>query len=314
MVTLLPVTLLLPVRNGEKFLVGCLDQIEKMAREGDEILVLNDGSTDKTLEILESWETSKCDFRVISTKGVGLVEVLNIGIAESKRDWIARVDVDDFYDQDRLRIQTSLIRDNVVAVFSDYTIVSASNSSLGTVPSGLTPTIVKLSLISGNRTAHPIVLFRKQTALMVDGYNVHEFPAEDLGLWMRMSKHGDLISSSRNLLRYRLNPKSITLSNPGNSNSARNFLVNQFKLTEDELLNLGIEIDRAISIYKKEQFRQRRIFLLYWDLFVYSRIHSDQISFKFFINRETMSINFILAGTRLACEKVLRTMYRKLVC
>jgi glycosyltransferase involved in cell wall biosynthesis len=314
MVAWTPVTLLLPVRNGDKFLVSCLDQIEKMAREGDEILVLNDGSTDKTLEILESWKISKCDFRVISTKGVGLVEVLNIGIFESKRDWIARVDVDDFYDQERLRIQTALIQDNVVAVFSDYKIVSASNKSLGKVPSALTHTIVKLSLVSGNRTAHPIVLFKKQTALMVGGYALHEYPAEDLGLWMRMSNHGKLVSSSKNLLRYRLNPKSITLSNQGNSTSTREFLAKQFNFNADELSKLGFEIDLAISIYKREQATYRRIFLLYWDLFRYRRLHPSQIPVKLFINRNTMSIVFILAGTRLACEKLVRLIYRKLIC
>ena len=105
-----PVTFLMPVKNGALFLRNSLSNIQQMAEPNDEILVIDDASTDETPSILRGFAGQSVNLVILNNPKPGLVNALNLGVKESQHKIIARVDVDDIYQLDRISKQIMLIK------------------------------------------------------------------------------------------------------------------------------------------------------------------------------------------------------------
>ncbi|CAN2170595.1 glyco_like_mftF, transferase 2, rSAM/selenodomain-associated [Candidatus Nanopelagicaceae bacterium] len=306
------ITALLPIRNGEKYLPYLKEKLAAICATADEILVISDGSTDKTNLLISEW--ARLDSRVnpIICRSQGLVRTLNLGISEASHNWIARFDADDTYDLNRLNLQRKLISEDVSAIFSDYEFQTDSHYKLGLVPSGITPTAVFASLSSGNRTAHPSVVFNKDKAVACGGYVQDDFRAEDLSLWIRMSALGNLISVPLNLLQYTLTKNSITRSSLRGSRQAKekvlrnyfdrvnlqdftdNFLMTKQAYTDTRLGDLRLLLHlRDISRIASEQGSEEQVSKLIWS-------ETRQLISK-------VGVDFSIG--RLVVEKILRKIY-----
>ena len=207
------VTILVPVFNAENSISVGMKSILEMARENDEILVIDDGSSDGSLLELQKFSREDDRINLISRKHQGLVDVLNFGVSESSNELVARADIDDSYHPERLNYQVATISESpdISAVFSDYEVTNINGDGLGIIPSAVTENLTKLSLINHQRTAHPSVLFRKGAVTAAGSYIPSDFPAEDFALWIRLSKISKLRSVPKVLLRYTLNPTGISL-------------------------------------------------------------------------------------------------------
>lgn len=89
------ISVILPVRNGAQTLDTALCSLKNQTLTPEECLVIDDGSTDSTPEILSRWTQIWPAVRVIRTSGVGISRALNRGLDEATGDWIARMDADD---------------------------------------------------------------------------------------------------------------------------------------------------------------------------------------------------------------------------
>ena len=207
------ISAILPVYNGEQYIEQALPKILENLNSNDELVIINNGSTDNSIKMLSRWSNLDSRINLLNLKSPGLVSALNIGIAESKNNWIARFDIDDVYSPERITIQRKAINEKSVAIFSDYEFVSNHNKGIGIVPSAINAPAVSVSLISSQRTAHPSVMFSKIAFESVGSYQEFDFPAEDLSLWLRFSRVGELSSIPQKLLQYRLNPGSISAQN-----------------------------------------------------------------------------------------------------
>ena len=204
---------LLPIYNGVRYIDTALERILSNFEENDELVIINNGSTDGSGQKLEQWAKQDKRINLLNLKNPGLVKALKLGINECQNNWIARFDIDDIYSLDRLKIQRDLINENTVAIFSDYQFISNTGVNLGHIPSPIFPPLVSLSLVLSQRTAHPSVIFLKDAVNSAGGYREKDFPAEDLSLWLRLSRSGDLKSVPKTLLQYRLSESSISLNN-----------------------------------------------------------------------------------------------------
>jgi len=207
------ISALLPVRNGQKYLTKLLPNILEMLKDGDELIVINDGSSDRTLSILEEFKTLDSRLKIFTTIGIGLVPALNLGVSVAANEWVARFDVDDTYERERLDQQRKVLKDDVSVVFSDYRFVSHSGQGLGLICSAVLPIPTVLSLVSSQRTAHPSAIINRKLLIESGGYQMDDYPAEDLALWLRLSLRGKLISVPSLLLNYRLSSNSISAGN-----------------------------------------------------------------------------------------------------
>jgi hypothetical protein len=255
------ISALLPSKNGERYLSRLIPRILLMLGENDELLVVNDGSTDNSSLILADLAKSDARLKIVTTVGVGLVTALNLGIAEAKNPWVARFDVDDEYPLNRINLQRKLIEDNIVAIFSDYSFTTSVGVSLGTLPSAITSNPTKLSLVSSQRTPHPVALLNRASVLSVGGYRVEDFPAEDLGLWFRLLERGRFLSVPKVLLSYRLSGSSISSSNRKEQFATKSKIIISFRSWDVLVQNCLEEFSSTISCYLRHQRSTARIIL-----------------------------------------------------
>ena len=88
------ITVLMPVHNGERYLKNCIESILNQTFKDFEFLVVDDGSTDTTRDIINSYKDDRINL-VKNERNLGLVASLNIGLENSRGEYIARIDADD---------------------------------------------------------------------------------------------------------------------------------------------------------------------------------------------------------------------------
>ena len=89
------VSLIISVFNGEKYLRECLDSVIRQTLKEIEVICLNDGSTDKSKEILSEY-SKDCRFKIINQENIGLGASRNKGMELAKGEYIAFLDADDW--------------------------------------------------------------------------------------------------------------------------------------------------------------------------------------------------------------------------
>ena len=100
-------SIIIPVYNVDKYLKRCLDSVKYQTFTDFEVIVINDGSTDKSEEI-----ASKYNYQVITTKHYGVSSARNLGIKKAKGEYLVFLDSDDFLEKDLLRKLAKNIEDN----------------------------------------------------------------------------------------------------------------------------------------------------------------------------------------------------------
>ena len=268
------ISAVLPIHNGDKFIDLSFPTILSNLDVNDELIVVNNGSTDSSERYLKQWAKLDKRINLISLKEPGLVNALNLGLSESSNNWIARFDVDDIYPINRISQQRRLISPDYVAIFTDYEFISSTNSPLGYVPSAIIPSAVSLSLVTSQRTPHPSVLYSKSAVMNVGGYRNTDFPAEDLSLWLRLSKIGKLTSVPLNLLQYRISSGSITSRNQDAIKVLKSKLMNTIGLNLEDVSGVVNNFKEITQIYSAHPESHLRKILLLRDL-VYVRKHLE---------------------------------------
>lgn len=115
------VSIIVPVYNVEKYLERCLDSLINQSFHDIEILAINDGSTDRSLEILKKYESTDNRIKIINNSNVGVSETRNIGIMESKGEFIVFVDSDDWIDKDMIeKMYKFMVNEKSDMVISTY--------------------------------------------------------------------------------------------------------------------------------------------------------------------------------------------------
>jgi glycosyltransferase involved in cell wall biosynthesis len=304
----------MPVRNGMKYLDSALLNLEVCASKADEILVINDGSTDGTLQKLNEWASGKPQVRIFNNPRQGLVSALNFGLAESECKWIARFDVDDVSQPSRLTEQRKFLGNQIAGIFSDYEVMDESGASLGVIPSAVDAEAVSLSLVTSQRTAHSSVLFNKDIALGAGGYREEDYLAEDLSLWMRMSRLGLLKSVPTSLMKYRLNGSSISNSRRAQMLQKKDELLKSIGVNKDDIKKFdenwegiwnGYEDYSLADDRKLLSFRDYRKCLHLYPIF--GKVSPNKI--KMLLKLGT-SLGMAPSGIRLYRESKLRMNYR----
>jgi len=303
------ITGVLPVHNGEKFIDISLPVILRNLNANDELVIIENGSTDNSNEKLQKWVNIDSRINLIASKKSGLVKALNLGIIESSNNWIARFDIDDNYEPDRLKYQRASLNEKVVAIFTDYDFFSDSYNYLGTIPSAIDANAVSVSLISSQRTAHPSILFNKEAVINAGGYREIDFPAEDLSLWLRMSRIGDLVSVPKTLLHYRLSADSITGKRRVESKEMTRKLLTEIGINHRNILGLVENFETVQQLYTQHNYTRERELLMLRDLYYLSKnMHNNKLMKK--INQLLITSTPKLA-LNISSYRAIRLLYKE---
>ena len=313
------ISILLPIKNGAKFAHTSLSSILESCRENDEVVVIDNFSEDGTSEIVRNIMRIDSRVRLIKSTNQGLVSALNQGVLEATNRWIARFDVDDTYEQERLEVQRTYINKSVVGIFTDYDFYSEHGQYLGVIPTAIDSRAVTISLISSTRTAHPSVLFDKEAVLEVGGYREKDFPAEDLSLWLRLSRRGKLTSIPKVLLHYRLSGNSITGEKRSEANEKKHQLLKEIGIAPSSINEFIEGLPEIQKTYSNNTYEQERTILLIRDLILLSKHNSIERTQNSQIARNILKFSFkslhsyrsIKATVKLVQEQNMRKKIRK---
>jgi len=187
------VSVVVPVHNGEATIRTALESILRQTYSEFELLVIDDGSTDSTPELLEDMSRRDRRVRVLrNPSAMGLGWTLNRGVAEARGDWIARMDADDVAHPERLMRQLRALQaDPSIHVLGTQAVeVDAAGRARGVRRVPLAPEDVRAVLPWTNPIVHPSVMFRREVILSVGSYDPSLRHAEDYDLWLRCAAAG----------------------------------------------------------------------------------------------------------------------------
>ncbi|WLD19238.1 glycosyltransferase family 2 protein [Aeromonas veronii] len=217
---MIDVSVVLPVYNAELYLSEAIESVLAQSYRNIELIIINDGSTDNSLNIIEKFKMQDERVRVISRENKGLIYSLNEGISVSKGRYIARMDADDICFLDRLEKQVQFMDSNNLDICGGHYLEvdqSAVPKKLKLVP--INPLIITLSLVSRVPFAHPTVIFRRD---FIEHHNLkygcESFQhAEDLALWFKfMSSNAKAGNLNDVVLKYRVLSTSLSRTNKEN--------------------------------------------------------------------------------------------------
>ena len=198
------ITVLMPVFNAAKDLREAIDSILTQTERNFEFLIIDDGSTDSTAEILSTYTDPRIR-RMQNPVNLGLVASLNIGISLARGTYLARMDADDISLPDRLKHQLAFLeQERADIVGCHFEIMDAQGKWIQTVDVPLTADAFTACLANTVPFAHGSVMLRlaflQRHCL---NYGPHLF-AEDYDLWTRMYACGaKMINIPLVLFRYR---------------------------------------------------------------------------------------------------------------
>lgn len=195
----------MPVYNGGPFLSEALAALLRQSFTEFELLLVDDGSTDDSLEIARSFQDPR--IRIVKNEqNLGIVPALNRGLAEASGQWIARCDADDISHPKRLEKQYTLAlsRPGTGFVGSNSRIVDARGRVCGFGRTASSHESICWDLCFRNPFAHSSAFFLRE------GINYKPVPAaEDYDLWSRIALSKRLASVQQALVNYRQHPDSI---------------------------------------------------------------------------------------------------------
>ena len=285
------ISALLPVKNGQRYLDTLLPNILAMLKEHDELIVVNDGSSDQSQFITEKYRSIDSRVILINTSGIGLVAALNLGISTARNNWVARFDVDDKYLQNRIDEQRKLLRENVSVIFSDYCFISQTDRRLGSIYCAVLPIPTALSLASGQRTAHPSAVVNRRLLIESGGYQIQDFPAEDLALWLRMSHFGEIISVPLPLLHYTLSNNSISAQNREVQNNKKRELIQSYPSWSSLQVRSITDFEQTLMSYKEVSDTPERILLHLRDIYLVAGLIGGKVPILNLVTKIGFSMN-----------------------
>lgn len=246
-----PVTVLMAVRDGAQFLREAVESVLAQSFKEFEFLVIDDGSTDATCDILGSYRDHR--IRVVSNeRPLGLAASLNRGLELAKGIYIARMDCDDVSLPIRLEKQVAFMDANLdVAVCGTWVrTIGVREGDLWQFPTR--DRAIKASFIFHTPLAHPSVIIRKQ-ALDAHAlrYDESVTKAQDYDFWVRCALYVGFANIPEALLLYRLHPRNLSSdSSDAKYSTARDIRLRQIQALGIKPTVEEIELHESLAMYR----------------------------------------------------------------
>jgi hypothetical protein len=265
------VSVVMPVRNGERYIEQAVRSILAQTLPTIELIVINDGSTDGTCEILQSCSGLDPRVRVFRNPGAGLVSALNHGLALSRAPIIARMDADDVALPDRLKSQYAEFqrRPQLVILGGQVARIDGAGHQIGLGRYPVGANACRKHLAISSPFAHPAVMFRAEAIRSVGGYREAYRHAEDYDLWLRLSEAGEIDNLRDQVLKYRVHDRNVTLRH-AREQAARTALAmvaaraRSQDATEPEAPSGAADLADVVEVCKAWPEFQQLAVLAYW--------------------------------------------------
>jgi glycosyltransferase involved in cell wall biosynthesis len=203
----------LPVHNGEDQLEAAVDSILGQTFDDLELIVVDDGSTDRSPAVLQEVARRDPRVRVCRQEHGGIVAALNRGAGLARAPYLARMDADDVAVPDRLAKQVTFLDTNpgvaLVGGSVEYILGEGRRLRLRSLPTE--PADIADRLMAGKHCfVHPTVMMRTEALAQVGGYRPAFEGAEDADLWLRLAERFPLANLPDVVLAKRVHPGQVS--------------------------------------------------------------------------------------------------------
>ena len=275
------VSVVMPAYNAEKYIGEAIESILNQTYTDFEFIIINDGSTDRTKEIILEYD----DPRIVlleNEKNSGIVVTLNKGLDAAKGEYIARMDADDISLCNRIERQ--------VMFLDSHKHIGVVGSALQVFGDGIdnqnrffsdSKEKLKAELLFSSCLAHPTVMFRCSLIRKSNAcYDLQFAGIEDYALWWTLAQITDLGCINEILLKYRSHEKQITKD----KSDAR--LERSFRFLEHRLQTLQITLNeeekKALIMYSYSNWDYFNSDTLRLFVDTLARIYKNNIAKPFF--------------------------------
>ena len=207
------ISVVMPVYNSAAYLAEAVQSILAQTHRDFEFIIVNDGSTDRSLKLLEQFAAGDSRIKLISRPNTGIVGALNDGLAQASAPLIARMDADDVSLPDRFTKQLEYLDldRNCVAVGARVIGIDPYGCELFHSDHKLHHDAIDADLLSGIgwSIVHPAAMIRRDAIEQIGGYRKQFEWVEDLDLFLRLAERGRLANLPDFLLRYRQHTESV---------------------------------------------------------------------------------------------------------
>lgn len=237
------VSIIMPAYNAEKFISKSIESVLQQTYPNWELLVINDGSIDNTSNIVNSFNDSR--IKLIEQDNSGVSKARNTGIANSTGEFIAFLDSDDLWLQDKLEIQVKYMinNQNIILSYGDY--LSFIEDGKIIENKQLYPFKIKdlkERLLVFNFIATLTVMVKSDVLKDTGGFDTEFFGPEDWDLWIKISQKGDIDYIKENLAMYREHEGGI-------SKNKKRQLEEEYKVLKRHVLQSNNEILKKYALW-----------------------------------------------------------------
>lgn len=197
----------MPVYNAELYLAVAVESILNQSFSDFDFIIIDDGSTDGSLDILQKYAKQDDRIRLVSRENKGIVETLNEGLAMIDTEFVARMDADDIASLDRLEKQVDYLNKNQQCLLlgSRVTIIDSDGDDIREMGSFFSNKEIYEGFLAckGQLIYHPTIVFRNSVIKTIGGYRDKYPYLEDLDLFLRVAEVGEIQNLNAPLLKYR---------------------------------------------------------------------------------------------------------------
>jgi glycosyltransferase involved in cell wall biosynthesis len=256
------ISVLMSAYNSDKYIDKTINSILTQSYKNFEFIIVDDGSTDNTLDILKKY--SKQDKKIkliINNKNLGLTKSLNKALKLSKSKYIARIDADDLSLENRLQKQFDYLEENkdIAACGTQGIYIDENNKELG---KKLLPTSyknIKNKLIFNNQFIHSSLFIRKSVLDKVGVYNEKFRTSQDYELMLRIAEKNKVTNLDIALVKWRVHNNSISWTSKKqeiDALKARCFAITKYNYPK--LKGLSIILARIIWMFVPLSIKKKR--------------------------------------------------------
>lgn len=243
------VTVLMPVYNAAPYLNQAIDSILSQSFTDFEFLIINDGSTDQSDEIIRSYSDHRIRYEK-NSQNIKLIATLNKGLELANGVFIARMDADDIAEPTRLETQIRFLKDHPeIGICGSWFRSFGQSESKVSYP--VSDFEIRYTALYQCPFCHPTVVLRKELVTENDLRYSHDYPhAEDYEFWLRASRVSRMANIPHYLLRYRQHDQSVSKTESDTQIRLSVDIRKQF------FLEAGIEIsDEDLELFRKLNYR-----------------------------------------------------------
>ena len=204
------VSVIVAVRNGERFLTQALESIVQSDYRPIEILVIDGQSTDLTTKIAKTFSLVRC----LQQPTRGIAAAYNFGIQEAKGDFIAFLSHDDVWTQDKLNVQMTYLQEHTTVQYV------TAKTKFFCEPGCEIPSGVRAEWLEGEHVSHIMetLLARKSVFHAIGLFNENLSTAEDVDWFARAKDHGvPMMTIPKVLLYKRMHDENLSIRHNQNN-------------------------------------------------------------------------------------------------